>query len=123
MTILPRPKISVFITTSIDGYIAKQDGNIDWLTTFSVPTEPDEEKDYGFSQLFSTIDALVMGRHTYETVAQFDPWPYQGKRVIVLSSSLSIVTYSIKFEYFHSCLILVVSSQSNLSIDFVISLT
>lgn len=86
-----RPKISVFIATSIDGYIAKKDGDIEWLTTFSVPTAADEDKDCGFSQFFSSVDVLVMGKNTYETVVKFDPWPYQGKRVIVLSSSLTSV--------------------------------
>lgn len=86
-----RPKISVFIATSIDGYIAKKDGDINWLTTFSAPTGADEDKDCGFSKFFSSVDVLVMGRNTYETVAKFDQWPYQGKRVIVLSSSLASV--------------------------------
>lgn len=86
-----RPKISVFIATSIDGYIAKKDGDIDWLTKFSAPTAADEEKDCGFSKFFSSVDVLVMGRNSYETVAKFDPWPYQGKRVVVLSSTLTSV--------------------------------
>lgn len=86
-----RPKISVFIATSIDGYIAKKDGNIDWLTTFSPPTEASEDKDCGFSHFFQSVDVLVLGRNSYEAVRTFDTWPYQGKRVIVLSSSLTSV--------------------------------
>ncbi len=86
-----RPKIYVFIATSIDGYIAKKNGDLDWLTTFSPPTATDEDKDCGYSKFISSIDVLVMGRNSYETVAKFDPWPYQGKRVIVISKSLTSV--------------------------------
>ena len=86
-----RPTISVFIATSIDGYIAKKDGNIDWLVKFSPPTDDNEEKDCGFSKFFSTVDVLVMGKNSYEAVSHFDPWPYKGKRVIVLSSTLQSV--------------------------------
>jgi dihydrofolate reductase len=86
-----RPKTSVFIATSIDGYIAKKDGDLDWLTTFSPPTAADEDKDCGYSKFISSVDVLVMGRNSYEAVAKFNPWPYQGKRVIVISSSLTSV--------------------------------
>lgn len=91
MTLNDRPKISVFIATSIDGYIAKKNGDIDWLTKFSPPTSETEDNDCGFSKFFSGIDALVMGKNTYDVVSHFDPWPYQGKRVIVLSSTLASV--------------------------------
>lgn len=86
-----RPKISTFIATSIDGYIAKKNGDIDWLTKFNPPTGEDEDKDCGFSKFFSSVDVLVMGRNTYEVVSGFDTWPYQGKRVVVLSSTLTSV--------------------------------
>jgi len=86
-----RPKISVFIATSIDGYIAKKNNDIDWLTTFSLPTNENEDKDCGFSKFFSSVDALVMGKNSYEVVSHFDSWPYEGKRVIVLSSTLTSV--------------------------------
>lgn len=91
MNLNNRPKISVFIATSIDGYIAKQNGDIDWLTKFSLPTDENEDKDCGFSKFFTDIDVLVMGRNTYEVVSDFDPWPYDGKRVVVLSSTLTSV--------------------------------
>lgn len=86
-----RPKISVFIATSLDGYIAKINGDIDWLTKFNPPTEQGEDKDCGFSKFFSSVDVLVMGKNTYEAVSNFDTWPYQGKRVVVLSSTLTSV--------------------------------
>lgn len=86
-----RPKISVFIATSLDGYIARKNGDIDWLVKFNPPTREDEDKDCGYSKFYSGIDALVMGRNSYEVVSNFDPWPYQGKRVVVLSSTLTSI--------------------------------
>lgn len=91
MTKSSRPKISVFIATSIDGYIAKANGDIDWLTKFSPPANEDEDKDCGFSKFFSNVDVLVMGRNTYKVVSGFETWPYKGKRVVVLSSTLTSV--------------------------------
>jgi len=77
-------KNSVFIATSIDGYIADKDGGIDWL--HSVPN-PDNI-DMGYSAFMSRIDAIVMGRRTFETVCSFDiEWPY-SKPVFVLSNTL-----------------------------------
>lgn len=91
MTLNDRPRISVFIATSIDGYIAKKNNDIEWLTKFSPPTDENEDKDCGFSKFFSSVDVLVMGRNSYDVVSHFDPWPYEGKRVIVLSSTLTSV--------------------------------
>lgn len=88
---MKRPKISVFIATSIDGYIAKKNGDIDWLVKFDQPSEKGEDKDCGFSQFISGIDTLILGRNTYEVVSKFDTWPYHGKRVVVLSSTLQSV--------------------------------
>lgn len=91
MILNDRPKISVFIATSIDGYIAKNNNDIDWLTKFSPPIDENEDKDCGFSKFLSSVDVLVMGRKSYHVVSHFDPWPYEGKRVIVLSSTLTSV--------------------------------
>ncbi len=78
------PKTSVFCATSLDGFIARPDGNIDWLNEASgvVP----EGEDCGYAAFMSTIDALVMGRNTFEQVLTFGAWPYGDKPVIVLSS-------------------------------------
>lgn len=81
-----RPKISVYIASSIDGYIARKDGNLDWL---HYGHEGDE--DYGFKKFFDSIDALVLGRNTYQFVEGLEEWPYKGKRVIVLSNTLKEV--------------------------------
>ncbi len=75
-----RPRCSVFIATSLDGFIARPDGAIDWLSVAERPGE-----DYGYAAFFETVDALVIGRKTYETVLRFETWPYAGKRCIVLT--------------------------------------
>jgi dihydrofolate reductase len=85
-TPLSRPKVSIYIASSIDGYIARADGNLDWLHYGHTG-----EEDYGFKKFTSSIDAVVMGRNTYEVVAGFDEWPYKDKRVIVLSNTLTEV--------------------------------
>lgn len=77
-------KNCVFIATSIDGYIADKNGGIDWL--HAIPN-PDQD-DMGYVAFTKNIDALVMGRNTFETVCGFDvDWPYD-KPVFVLSNSL-----------------------------------
>ncbi len=74
-------KTSVYIAASLDNFIARSDGSIDWLT--SIPNPPGE--DYGYQNFINSIDVIVMGRNTFETALSFDTWPYT-KRVIVLSS-------------------------------------
>jgi len=76
-------RCSVFIATSLDGFIARKDGAIDWLMR---PEDAIPGEDYGYQAFFDSIDALVMGRNTYELALTFDAWPYAGKRVVVLSS-------------------------------------
>ena len=78
-------KNKVFIATSLDGYIADKNGGIDWLHSIPNP----ENIDMGYGKFISEIDALVMGRTTFETVCGFDiDWPYQVP-VYVLSNTLS----------------------------------
>lgn len=77
----------VFIATSLDGYIADKDGGIDWLNSIPNP----EGNDMGYSDFMDDIDALLMGRSTFDTVCAFDiPWPY-SKLVYVLSATLKEV--------------------------------
>jgi dihydrofolate reductase len=73
----------VYIATSLDGFIATVDGGLDWLAT--VPN-PDND-DYGYAEFMGGIDAIVMGRVTYEKVLSFGVWPYE-RPVFVLSNSL-----------------------------------
>jgi len=79
-----KAKNSVFIATSLDGYIADSQGGLDWLQ--SVPNP--EGLDMGYRKFMDRVDALVMGRNTFETVCGFGgEWPYE-KPVFVLSSSI-----------------------------------
>jgi dihydrofolate reductase len=71
---------SVFIAASLDGFIARPDGGIDWLARVERPGE-----DYGFQKFHDAIDTLIVGRKTYETALGFAAWPYGGKRCIVLT--------------------------------------
>lgn len=75
-----RPQFSVFIAISLDGYIARPDGGLDWLQVVERPGE-----DYGYRDFTSSVDVMVMGRGTYDAVLGFPDWPYAGKRCIVLS--------------------------------------
>jgi dihydrofolate reductase len=72
-------KVSVFIGTSLDGFIARPDGGLDWLPAGG--GEP-----HGYDEFMASVDTLVIGRKTFETVLAFDAWPYGDKRVVVLSS-------------------------------------
>jgi dihydrofolate reductase len=73
----------VFIATSLDGFIARPDGAIDWLLAQDAVGE-----DHGYEAFIAEMDAIVMGRGTYEAVAAFDPWPY-ALPVLVLSGRLA----------------------------------
>ena len=76
----------VYIAASIDGYIATSNGGLDWLQELPNP----DDNDYGYSEFITQIDAMVMGRHTYEKVRSFGEWPYK-KKVYVLSSTMKEV--------------------------------
>lgn len=86
-------KNSIYIATSIDGYIASPDGGLDWLEEIPNP----ENSDYGFNDFMNTIDAVVMGKNTFEKVLSFGSWPYE-KKVFVLSNSLVSLPDSVSGE-------------------------
>lgn len=71
-------KASVFVGTSVDGFIARSNGDLDWLPAGG--GEP-----HGYDEFIGSVDVIVIGRHTFETVLGFDTWPYGEKRVVVLS--------------------------------------
>ena len=71
--------VSVFIGTSVDGFIARPNGDLDFLP-------PGGGEPHGYNEFMATVDALVVGRKTFETVLAFAAWPYGQKRVAVLSS-------------------------------------
>jgi len=75
--------IYVYIAQSLDGYIADENGNIDWLNDIPNP----ENSDFGFAEFMSKIDAVVMGRKTFEKVVSLGVWSYT-KPVYVITSSL-----------------------------------
>lgn len=100
-------KFSGFIATSLDGFIARLDGRIDWLTQKETPrnksknlkTNPNTQskiqntdnlniEDYGYRNFYDSTDCLLMGRNTFEKVVSFPEWPYSNKRLIVLSKRL-----------------------------------
>jgi dihydrofolate reductase len=71
-------KASVFVGTSVDGFIARVNGDLDFLDHGG--GEP-----HGYEEFMATVDALVIGRNTFDTVLKFDAWPYGEKPVFVLS--------------------------------------
>lgn len=75
---------AVFIATSLDGFIARPDGSIDWLTE-----RGEQAGDTGYDEFMAAVDTVVLGRNTYEKVLTFDFWPYEGKQVEVLSTTLA----------------------------------
>jgi dihydrofolate reductase len=72
-------KASVFVGTSLDGFIARPHGELDFLP-------PGGGEPHGYDEFMATVDALVIGRKTFETVLAFDSWPYGEKPVFVLST-------------------------------------
>jgi dihydrofolate reductase len=83
---------SVFLGMSVDGFIARLDGDIGWLTGGAEADGPPDDGaggDFGFGDFVSGIDALIMGRGTYDFIKSFAEWPYQGKPVHVLSTTLT----------------------------------
>ena len=83
-------KIFVYIGTSLDGFIARKDDNIDWLVKFQNPEVHDS-----YGEFMSRIDAIVIGRGTFEKVLSFPAWPYE-KKVFVLSNSIKQVPAALK---------------------------
>jgi dihydrofolate reductase len=73
----------VYIAMSLDGFIARENGDLDWLMEIPNP----ENSDHGFAAFMDRIDGIVMGRITFETVVGFGEWPYT-KPVFVLSNTL-----------------------------------
>jgi len=70
--------VSVFVGASVDGFIARTNGDLDFLPEGG--GEP-----HGYSEFIASVDAIVIGRNTFEKVLTFDGWPYGQKRVVVLS--------------------------------------
>ena len=73
----------VFIATSLDGYVARRSGDLGWLMKHQT-----EGEDHGYDAFMASVDGLVMGRGSFQTVLGFDAWPYT-KPVVVMSQTLN----------------------------------
>src|SRR5271163_3440984 len=71
--------ISVFVGASVDGFIARPNDDLDFLP-------PGGGEPHGYDEFIASVDAIVIGRKTFEKVLTFGAWPYGEKRVVVLSS-------------------------------------
>ena len=75
-------KIKLYIATSIDGYIARTDGDIDWLTEYPNP----EREDYGYKDFFNSVDTVILGGNTYRGIISMDVlWPYKDKTTYIVT--------------------------------------
>ena len=78
-------KISVYIAASLDGFIARKNGDLDWL-----PAGEEGGEDFGYAEFMSTVDYIVMGRNTFEKVLTFGGWHYDKKVIVLTSRDLDI---------------------------------
>ncbi|WP_114854769.1 dihydrofolate reductase family protein [Brachybacterium sp. YJGR34] len=77
-------RAAVFLGLSVDGRIARPDGDLEWLISRGAAAG-----DAGFTPFLESVDALVMGRKTYEAIAPEEHWPYQDRPVHVISTTLT----------------------------------
>jgi dihydrofolate reductase len=75
---MDRPRVSAFLAASLDGFIAEEDGGLGFL-------QPFEQEEHGYAEFYASVDTLLMGGKTYETVLGFEAWPFAGKQVVVLT--------------------------------------
>lgn len=78
-------KAVLYIAQSLDGYIARANGDIDWLEGDG--SEP--ESDFGYAEFYNNIDTVIIGRNTYEQITNDlspEEWPYAGKKTFVVST-------------------------------------
>lgn len=73
--------VTYYVAASVDGFIAPEDGSLDWLAPFSNGAE-----DHGYAAFYATVDALVVGSRTYEQMLSFGGWPHPDRPVTVMSS-------------------------------------
>lgn len=87
-------KIKVYIAASLDGYIARPDGDLDWLTEFPNHTK----QDYGYNEMLASVDAVIMGGRTYHELSCMDIlWPYKDKKTFVVSHKAIDTSENIEF--------------------------
>ncbi|MEJ2046088.1 MAG: dihydrofolate reductase family protein [Reinekea sp.] len=80
-------KASAFVTTTLDGYLARPDHRLDWLEE----ANSDSKEDYGYDAFINQITTVVMGRKTFEKIMTLPEWPYKNQRLILLSSIIKQV--------------------------------
>ena len=84
-------KTVLYIASSLDGFIARPDGNLDWLTSVPAPSSGD----YGYSGFLKSIGTIVMGRKTYEEIIGFGiDWPYPGFDTYIASRNKDLKVQS-----------------------------
>ncbi len=74
------PSVSVFISATLDGFIGRADGALDWLTQID-----DSDTDYGYEEYYDSVDGVLMGSNTYEMISSLGPWPYSSKPSFVFT--------------------------------------
>jgi dihydrofolate reductase len=90
-------RVTLYIATSVDGYVADAEGGVDWLEEFQTESDGNEDVE-GFSEFFESVDCLVMGATTYEQVLSFGQWPYDDRPTYVLTHrDLSPATEAVEF--------------------------
>ena len=89
------PRIKLYIACSLDCFIAREDGSIDWLTQY----ENNPETDYGYSEFNESIGTVLMGRKTYEQVLGFGDWPYGGKKAYVFTRQKELLKHEKNVEF------------------------
>src|SRR5262249_17214370 len=87
---MERPRVSAFLGTSLDGFIAEADGGLGFLKPF-------EQEEHGYAAFYGSVDTLLMGRKTYETVLGFGAWPFSDRRVAVLSRTARTPRFGERF--------------------------
>ncbi len=76
--------VSYYVAMSLDGFIAGRDGDISWLSAVERKGE-----DYGYAAFYDSVDAILLGRKTYDLCLTFPAWPYAGKRTWIFSRALA----------------------------------
>ncbi len=77
------PEVVYYVASSLDGYIATAVGGLEWLAPFE-----GGEEDYGYAEFYASVDAVLLGRRTYDTAVGFGEWPYPGKPTWVFSRTM-----------------------------------
>ena len=97
---MKQARCSVFIAVSLDGYIAREDGGLDWLEAANATVTGGE--DCGYAHFMKSVDAIIMGRKSYEKVRSFGAWPYGDTAVVVLSRKALEIPESLAATVSHS---------------------